>query len=1331
MPGQPPDGWLPLTAAQLGVFVLHRLRPDDPVCSTAELVELPAGIDGQRLTAALDATYAENEQLRVRFRTGPDGPQQQVRHARTPVEVVEVPDRSAADAWLAQRLAIPFALEEGEVVRTAILCVDHAPRWWWHAAHHVVMDGYGFVRFAHRVGEHYRAVAPPVAAVGVAELVAEDRARRAAGTDAEQAFWAERLVGAEGSSSLAGKIAEPTTPAHQVARALAPRLQSELVAAAQTYGIGWTDVATAAFAGYLGRLAPGDPTGVRLGVPFMDRFTAGRGARLTARTVCTAMNILPVCLPVGDGAGRELTVGELTTLAAAELAAVRAQVTLRHEDLARDLRRHAGPGTALFGPQVNLLPFTTTVDFGVGAATVRNLTAGPVEDMTWTIRGAVNRGGPVWLEVAANPLLYGAAEVEATADRLLGWLGTFATAEPPVAVTALPLLSASERRHVIEDLNATERPDLPGADRTLPQAFAAQVAATPTAVALVDEDRCWTYAELAAAVDRLRAALQLIGLRPGEPVGVALPRDARLFVAVHGIVAAGSAYVPLDPEQPARRLAELAADAEVRIVITDVAGAPRLPAGLVTIDLAQVLTDDGPAPVVRPGEPVGPALDDPAYVIFTSGSTGRPKGVVVTHRAIANRLAWMQDRHPIGPGDRVLHKTPMTFDVSVWELFWPLQTGASVIIAPPGAHRDPRRLADLIMTEQVDTVHFVPSMLRALLDDRVSVARLRNADSSPVRRLFCSGEALPRRLVEQAAAVLGVWPVNLYGPTEAAVDVTGWVTGPDETEVPIGRPMPNVRCYVLDRGRRPVPVGTIGHLWLAGVQLARGYAGRPDLTAAAFVPDPFCTGEIMYATGDLARWRSDGALLYEGRADSQVKIAGQRVEPGEVEAVLSSLPGVAAAAVQPVDGPDGARLAAYVIVDPDRSPAADPATWRADLLAELGERLPAALVPSTLQRVSELPVTASGKLDRSALRLITEQPGGSASLPSGWLEERVTAAMSSVLRRPLRVDDDFFDAGGSSLAAIRLLTEVEAVVGRRLALADVFTASTPRRLARRAVANSVANSVASTGDDRAPLLRLRAGEPDQAPLITLPPAGGLGWCYAGLLRHLPAGLPVYAVQADGLREAGSEILPVPRDLDELATRQLDLICGHVGDGPFHLLGWSLGGMAAHAVAGLAERRGLDVRGVIMVDAYPGEQWRRLPEPTEADGLLALVRMAGAEHLVPTSANLDLPLVQQLLAGSGSALAALPDGVRDAVITNALAGARLVRSSTHRRVDGDVQLVVAGAPRPESWLDADGWSPHVGGLVHRIVLDGQHHQLLREPVVGRLGEAVTKIVAGWR
>lgn len=522
-----PDGvWLPLTAAQLGVYFLHQLRSGDPVCTTAELITLPAGVAADRLGAALGAAYAEHEQLRVRFRTGPSGPEQQVRNALPAVAVVEVVDRAAADGWIQECLARPFELEDGDVVRSAILCVGGRPRWWLQAAHHVVWDGYGFIGFAARVGEHYRDTARPRPGLRLADLVAEDSARRQSPELADDAaFWTERLAAAEGTSSLAGRTADAAAPVHRAAVELPPTVQRALLSAAAVHGVAWTDVAAAAFAGYLGRLVPGDPDRVRLGLPFMDRFAPGRGARMTAKTICTAMNVLPIDLPA-VAADPGIDVAALVAATATEVAAVREHVTARHEDLARELRHRRGPGTALFGPQVNLLPFTTTVDFGVGSGAVRNLTAGPVEDMTWTVRGAVGRGQPVWLEVAANPALYPAWQADATAARLLRWLEIFAVAAPDCPVAELPLLSDVEHRLVIEDLNPTDRPDLLAAATTLPAARAAQVARDPAAVALVDGETSWTYGELDAAADRVQAVLDRLGVPAGEPVGVALPRDA-------------------------------------------------------------------------------------------------------------------------------------------------------------------------------------------------------------------------------------------------------------------------------------------------------------------------------------------------------------------------------------------------------------------------------------------------------------------------------------------------------------------------------------------------------------------------------------------------------------------------------------------------------------------------------------------------------------------------------------------------------------------------------------------------------------------------------------
>ena len=465
------------------------------------------------------------------------------------------------------------------------------------------------------------------------------------------------------------------------------------------------------------------------------------------------------------------------------------------------------------------------------------------------------------------------------------------------------------------------RHDVP--DTTLADLFAAQVARTPESTAVIVDGPAespseppselpseWaarrhelTYAELDARVDRLARMLVAYGAGPERVVAVALPRSVDLVVALLAAHRAGAAYLPLDPDYPAERIGFMLADAAPAVVLTCGSVASDLPPGD-----APVLVLDAPNPPQADGREddqegvrqllTPPRPDHPAYVIYTSGSTGRPKGVVVTHRAIVNRLLWMQAEYDLQPGDRVVQKTPSSFDVSVWEFFWPLIVGAALVVAKPGGHQDPGYLAGLIATERVTTAHFVPSMLRAFLT-APDVA----THCSSLRRVLCSGEALPAELASSFHATIGTSSGtalhNLYGPTEAAVDVTSWACAPtDRGPVPIGRPVWNTGLRVLDDALRPVAIGETGELYLSGVQLARGYLARPGLTAERFVPDPAGPpGSRMYRTGDLARWRTDGALDYLGRVDHQVKLRGFRIELGEVEAALARCPGVVHAAV--------------------------------------------------------------------------------------------------------------------------------------------------------------------------------------------------------------------------------------------------------------------------------------------------------------------------------------------------------------------------------------------------------------------------------------------------
>ncbi|MFD8008641.1 amino acid adenylation domain-containing protein, partial [Streptomyces mirabilis] len=526
---------------------------------------------------------------------------------------------------------------------------------------------------------------------------------------------------------------------------------------------------------------------------------------------------------------------------------------------------------------------------------------------------------------------------------------------------------------------------------TLPGLFEARVAVSPDAVAVVFEGGEVSFGELDVRANRLAGLLVDRGVGPECVVPVVMERSVEMVVALLGVLKAGGAYLPVDPELPAERVEYLLSSVGASVVVTR-----ELVEESASHDALTVRR------VVLPGHP--------AYVIFTSGSTGGPKGVVVPHAGIVNRLVWMQAEYGLGSGDRVLQKTPFGFDVSVWEFFWPLLEGAALVVARPGGHRDPAYLAELIQGENVSVAHFVPSMLQAFLAE--SSAR----ECTGLRAVMCSGEALSAELRDGFARVLpSVGLHNLYGPTEASVDVTSWACAEDAEGVPvlIGRPVFNTRVYVLDAGLEPVPVGVAGELYLAGVQLARGYLGRPGLTAERFVANPFGNGERLYRTGDLARWNAGGALEYLGRTDDQVKLRGFRVEPGEIQAVIAEHSSVAhAAVIVREDAPGDVRLVAYVV-----AAAGADGELPQDIRAFAAQRLPEYMVPSAVMVLDALPVTINGKLDRRALPAPDYAAvAGVGRGPATLQEELLCAAFAQVLGlEKVGVDDDFFALGGHSL----------------------------------------------------------------------------------------------------------------------------------------------------------------------------------------------------------------------------------------------------------------------------------------------------------------------------
>ncbi|HVY46240.1 MAG TPA: amino acid adenylation domain-containing protein, partial [Minicystis sp.] len=548
--------------------------------------------------------------------------------------------------------------------------------------------------------------------------------------------------------------------------------------------------------------------------------------------------------------------------------------------------------------------------------------------------------------------------------------------------------------------------------RFVPELIEHAARRTPNAVAVTFEGAQLTYAELLRRADDLAAELQRLGVGPDATVGVLMPRSLELVVALCAVMRAGGAYVPIDPQYPADRVSFIARDARLRalLVLGDEARGVA-PADVRCIDVAARRASGRPAERRRRG-------DELAYVIYTSGSTGRPKGAMNTHAGLANRLRWMQDAYRIGPEDVVLQKTPFTFDVSVWEFFWPLLVGARIAMAKPGGHLDNAYLAELFVRERVTVLHFVPSLLRVFLDELPGDAAL------ALRHVICSGEALSRELADRALARLPGAMHNLYGPTEASIDVTATDCERGDTRpMTIGRPIANTTVHVLDGDMHPVPLGAVGELYLGGIALARGYTGRPDLTAAAFVPDPFGgAGARLYRTGDLVRTLRDGSLDYIGRADAQLKLRGVRIELGEIESVLARQPGVRDCAVLAVKTSEDVRLVAYVV----RAAGGDDEALRRGLLRACRDALPAAMVPSDVVALDAFPLNANGKLDRRALQAVLPQSGVTAfEPPRSPLEAELCELWREVLGvARVGVNDDFFALGGHSLKATQLLARV-------------------------------------------------------------------------------------------------------------------------------------------------------------------------------------------------------------------------------------------------------------------------------------------------------------------
>ncbi|MBK4989947.1 non-ribosomal peptide synthetase [Pseudomonas sp. S36] len=1307
----PREGQLPLSLAQQRLWFLARMDADSAAYHIPVALQLNGHLNKQALARSLARLVERHESLRSQF-MAPDG-EPYVKISHDPLvpswHDLTQQDESAFEAWLHEEAVKPFALDRELPIRAAVVNRGADCHVLLLVVHHLVADGWSLGVMLGELGDLYQAFAndcdDPLPALPVQYLdYALWQRQWASGPllQRQADYWRSQLAGAPALISLPYDRPRPERQhaagdSHEIH--IAADLSEALKAVCRRHGLTPYMLFTAAWGLLLGRLAGQQE--VVIGSP-----VANRQHPQIQGLVGMFVNSLALRLDLSG----EPDVATLLARAKATLLQAQAHQDLPFEQVVEVLR----PARSLAYTPVYQVSLDWDASAGHQALRMGDLKVcalgGQAQVAKFDLSLSLGEGA----EGFAGGIVYATALFDrATIERFAGYfqqiLRSFAAGDDVVpGHVALP--GAAERECLLHTFNDTAVAyDLA---QTLHGLIEAQVQRTSEAVAVSAPDGELTYAQLNQQANRLAHHLLGVGVKPDDRVAICVERSLAMVVGVLGILKAGGAYVPVDPEYPAERIAHMLIDSAPVAVLVHAATRH-------VLQHTQRLDLDAPCWAALPDSNPHVAALTPrhlAYVIYTSGSTGLPKGVMNEHAGVVNRLLWMQDAYGLGRDDVVLQKTPFSFDVSVWELLWPLQAGARLLMAKPGGHRDPQYLRQVIQAQGVSTLHFVPSMLDVFLSAT-------DGQWAPkgLKRVICSGEALPGSLVRRFKAQLpGVALHNLYGPTEAAVDVSAWhcTTTPDNT--PIGKPIANTALYVLDEQRQPVPQGVAGELYIGGVQVARGYLNRAALTAERFVEDPFSTAPDarLYRTGDLARHLPDGNLEYLGRNDDQVKIHGLRIELGEIQACLTALDGVNEAVVVAREG----QLLAYFTGD---------AYTSEDMRGALGSQLPAFMLPAQFVHLPALPLSPNGKLDRKALPVPQTQAHRSYVAPEGDAE-RLLAAIWGELLGVAQVGrhDDFFELGGHSLAAIRLVDRM-GKAGMPVTLNDVFQ--------RPSVALLAAHAGEPTA--RAPaVITVRPGS-TEAPLFLVHEFSGLDFYFPVLGQHLAGEFALYGLPGVPADQ------PQPSTLECLARYHIQQLRTVQPHGPYRLAGWSFGGVLAFEMAN--QLRGADetVAFVGLIDTYVPRladqgkaRWdgpRALERQLllnctaywETQGQAGVGKRALLQRLDHEQADFATLLAHCREHGLLYGLwASMSDGQLRHYFSRELAHGRALAHYRPAPVDVPVYLLRAregGEEHPSL-----GWRETLPGQ-QLVVVDvpGDHRTLMQAPHVATVGQALSEAIAG--
>jgi enterobactin synthetase component F len=1351
---------LPLTVAQRGLWIATQIAPRNSVFNLAELIEINGAINTGLFVDALHQVALEAETLRVSIVETPEGPRQLIRPAyRWDFPVLDVSDQSdptaAAEDWMIAELTRPVDLAEDCLWSCALFRVAPDRWFWYHRAHHIMLDGFGGGLIVRRVAEIYTCLVagrqlPPPRFGSLESLISADADYRNSGRfERDRTFWLEYLAKLPPAMSLAKRRVPSGGGLLRRSATIDAGKARTLRGMAKSLGASPPQLLIAMVASYYQRAT--GASDLVIGMPVTGRASPALRAipGMVANAVSLRLGVQPT-----------MSFGALVTETGRALLRGLRHQQFRYEELRREL--------GLFGADqqvswlgVNIEPFDYALDFAGHSASTRNLSNGTIEDLMIFIYDRSDDQG-LRIDFDANPMLYAPEDLALHEKRLTGLIDQIIE-RPDRSIDSLDLFAVGERRRVLEEWNATDRP---GPLLTVPAAVAASARRDPAAIAIIDKTEGgevlnFSYDWLVGQSHSVTGALQGIGIGPGHLVAILLPRSALLPAALLGVMGSGAAYLPIDPELPSARIEAILSDARPAAVlaapeaietISEILTAARSnrcdrtglgsEAARHGLNGSNGATNAGEAALFsadletgiqltnrRSGSLPGPVLDaGAAYVIFTSGSTGRPKGVIVTKTGLDNVCAAFLGRLGMTAADRLIAVTTIGFDIAALEVFLPLLAGGTIVLADRRTVQSPGELAHWMTSQGVTVMQATPSLYQLMVKDRANAAAVLDGLT-----LIVGGETLPPPLaaaLHRRAKRL----FNVYGPTETTI----WSTLHEMSEAdcaapPIGTPIDNTRVYVLDQNGQPVPPCISGQLWIGGAGVALGYLNRPELTAEKFADEPAfgsnrLSGARMFRTGDLARFDQQGRLEFLGRGDSQVKIRGFRVELGEVEAALAAVPGVAAAAAalrSPPLRPGQAetphpQLIGYIVPRPDQVSPEVTLLRRA-----LKEVLPDYMIPSSFMTLADLPMTINGKVDRAALPIpetaLRATAGENYVAPHTKGEKLLAELWKETFKLDrVSIHDNFFALGGDSLSAVNMVTELSGRYSIELPISALFQDPTIANLARSI-------DGAETPDMFGTILPLRQGNGTPA-LFCVHPVAGMSWGYAGLTRHLSPGQSIYGLQSIGLVDA------MPLSIEDMAVRYVEEMRKVQPRGPYMLVGWSLGGLVAHEIAAHLCRNGHEVRLLGMLDSYP---FRFSEAMDEADVVAASLgflgyspeRLHGA-HGIDALADLlteeyalnDIPLPPGL---SNDDLVKKVRSVTELSLA-------MAQRFTPKHVPHDL-LFLRAAHRPAGaagkFLDdrPDVWADHIGGkvIVHEIAC---RHQDMLDPeplreISGILAEAI--------